>query len=182
MFEKVTIGVVIALIAYMAFEKNKDVSSEMDVRYEAVMSKYDMSLSEAKAYGDCKSQIWDKHFTPRAGVSMSKIPAEVCLCQARTMAKHFKEGQNSSHEDVVDYVANKPGSNRRVPIYLAHADLLKPTDTKTQFLTLAKSLNQCARDAAQDINDATKKRLKGLCASEQLDAKKCSDLRKRGQF
>ena len=96
-------------LGYWAYDKNKDVETDRDDRYQVVMTEHNMSLSEAKALGKCNSQIRDKVFKPRNGITMTKVPQSVCICQAKSMTKHFKEDQYSQHDYVVDYVASGKG-------------------------------------------------------------------------
>jgi len=174
MIEKITIGVVVLGLGYWAYDKNKDVETDRDDRYQVVMTEHNMSLSEAKALRKCNSQIRDKVFKPRNGITMTKVPKNVCICQAKSMAKHFKEDQYSQHDYVVDYVASGKGE-----ISLNPEDLIDRKNPQAQFRALATSLNMCAYKSANEVNQKTIDRIDELCAAGEFSQMKCEDLRRR---
>jgi len=140
-------------------------------RNQAVMDAYNLSSIEASAFQTCQSQMRRADFKPRAGVTMTRVPAEICACHAPMMVKHFKPGKGSEHALVLAYVS---GSSKNTA--LDPNSLIDPSQPGKQFMTLARNLNSCAADEALKNTKATKGKIEELCEEGKLDAKRCQKI------
>lgn len=143
-------------------------SANSEDRNQAVMDTYSLSSIEAKAFQTCQSQMRRADFKPRSGVTMTRVPAEICACHAPMMVEHFKPGEGSEHSKVLAYVA---GSSTRTT--LDPNSLIDPNRPSQQFMALAQNLNSCAANTAQKNNNATKVKIEDMCEQGKLDAKRC---------
>lgn len=105
-----------------------------------------LSRDESLAFRACRHQMYGKSMTitQTAGkVTFSTVPAEICVCQSRTMAKLFEEDSYASHASVIEYVSGDGPATDINP-----AKIRNGADARTAFRTLAASLGKCRDDYA----------------------------------
>jgi hypothetical protein len=64
---------------------------------------------EVRAYKQCNLDFSGKRITFRSatGTAEMRVPDEICLCHAPTIAHVFKDGRYSEHGKIVSYIVNK---------------------------------------------------------------------------
>jgi hypothetical protein len=104
-----------------------------------------LSSAEAKAFSACSSHLFGKKMkftTPYGAVERSRVPDEVCVCQARTMALTFKEDRYGGHQQIVDAIVNR----RPLPSLSASDFQDETQSSETVATAVAESLFKCGSD------------------------------------
>lgn len=115
---------------------------------KALVKKLQLSKPEIAAFATCNKDLGSKRpifidHAANTAVRMNVVPIEVCACQARTMAKLFKDDKLAGHAKFAGYVIK----NKRKPVLkLGRKDVKQGVDTEKGAMQLLASLQSCAND------------------------------------
>jgi hypothetical protein len=131
------------------------------VDMDALIAKYKLNANEKLAFEACDKRMRSvKAIIKVSGKDqmMSNIPAEVCACQARTMATVFKTDKFNSLTGFGLWLA-KVERKKKVPSVIK-LDLKGTLSSETAGLRLARTFDSCASKYLADNKDSEE--LKGF--------------------
>ena len=130
---------VIGLVAYAGLKGRK--AEQAEIQKIAVEQK--LSANETMAFRSCVSDMSSKQLTQKSdkgSVTLSSVPKEICVCQAREMAKILKPEQFGENAKAVKLF----GESDKVA---ALTNLVAGADQASErALKLSLSLAQCLSD------------------------------------
>lgn len=125
-------GIFLAVVAYVL------VAAERDM--ERIAEENGLDAEQTAAFRSCDRHMSGKEMVS-GGMTLSRVPKDICVCQSRAMVAVFNGGEYSSHKNVVNYLG---GKKKRKPLNSKH--LKYPTSAEEEFDRLEQSLRRCVAE------------------------------------
>ncbi len=167
------LGVIAAFVGNIMLDHDKELNN--------IAAKHSLSAEETVAFKACVGDLSGHKLKYKDGSSISKIPREVCVCQAKQMVRIFKPGQYSSHGNIIKLSARNNSSSKQL---LEPKDLRSPSNVKATFVKLQKSVMRCVSEEKISTQKHQRINLKNDCKNPKSSSEKsmCRALKDRGNI
>ena len=166
--------IIVVLIMFKVMGNNNNKRVDVAV-------KHGLTSVEKTAYLACKSQMSGKKLRIKGRGTIWPVPKEICVCQSKHMTMIFKDGEYSSHKNVVAFLSDTSGLQT-----LQASDLKNSENPKIQFKGLVMSTINCVGDFQNRQDKMLEEgivRNKEICGSSNIQITNiCDRLRREGRI
>lgn len=153
---------ILGVIAWFAYGKYE----EKQAQTTKLVKDYNLSDVQLAAYKVCDRQMSGKQLDPKnpdIKVVNGSVPASICACQAKQMAKVMLPGEYSSHKRVIDSMTE---GERDTSTELKASQLNTGYSPSSGFSSLHRSLLGCISHYRVERAAQKKERIRQICSSK----------------
>lgn len=141
-----------AIVGFAVYTANQGLDSKWAAQAEA----NGLNNAEAQAFKTCSRELMGtslKLSSDQGTYETNRVPAEICLCQARTMVRVFRDGQYGGHRQVLSSIVKK----RPVP-ELDSADFRDPRRSSAEVVAeLTRSIFNCTANYQNERSEGIRR-------------------------
>lgn len=157
-------------LAFVAWAYVKDQSD-----LERIAAENGFDAEHTAAFKACDRQMSGRSLS-LGGVTYSKVPNDICVCQTLAMVAVLRSGEYSSHRNVVNYLTDE---NDRRP--LDPSQLKNPADPEGEFRRLSEHLRLCVFHFSLASDRRNREDMQRICQELEMQQaarrpSQCADL------
>lgn len=175
--------IIAGIVGYTAINAYTD-RAEKEAKLDKFATEINLSETETEAFKICQGQMKDKSLNLHKNLSIM-VPQEICGCHATSMVKTFQDGKYKSHANVINFLVGEkdkegnPLPRTKEPKPISTKELRTGENPQTAFITMAKSINQCA-DQFITADKREKQKKCNKVRENSSDAYLCKNYKKLG--
>lgn len=140
--------IIAGIVGYTAINAYTD-RADKEAKLDKFAAEINLNQSETQAFKICQGQMKNKSLNLNEKMSIA-VPKDICGCHATKMVKIFKDGKYKSHANVINFLVGEkdkkgnPVPRTKEPKPISEKELRAGQNATKAFITMAKSINQCA--------------------------------------